>query len=64
METRPEGAFIETWEQCRKHANDLGIPGWLLAEDLGMHGLGEEVVLKRSVKVELGGIELDARRSK
>ena len=57
-----QAAFLSTWEELRRHANDLGIPAWRLAEDLGWHELDEKVNTERSAKVGSGGISLDARR--
>jgi len=37
------------------------MPAWLLAEDLGIHELLEEKETPESVKVEVGGMYLDAR---
>lgn len=50
----------KTWSALRERANSLGMPAWLLAEDLGIHELLEEETPK-SVKVKVGGMYLDAR---
>lgn len=51
----------KTWSALRERANSLGMPAWLLAEDLGIHELLEEKETPKSVKVEVGGMYLDAR---
>lgn len=62
MSTKSQAAFLSTWEQLRRHATDLGIPAWRLAEDLGWHEINSKVDTGESAKVGSGGLSLDAGR--
>ena len=54
-----------SWSTLKAHSAATGIPAWRLAEDLGTHNFDqEELEIEGSVKVKVGGLDLDASRNK